>query len=359
MGQERNLNSVQEIASDPALLYATADHLQQMGGIPGRMGNMLKALFDIDKMLTKEGTSVMSTVARHLSFLDSEMVAVSLADSTFNVREVLEPGVTLFMQIPPSQIEAQKGLLRCWVSTLIREIGSSGSEEKSEVLFLLDEASILGSLPGIEEALVRGRSAGCRLLLAYQSDAQVITAFKDKPGLLYDACGTQIYLGASSYETAERISKTLGSWTQTVESGGTNSGGSRNTEGGNGGSVSWGQSANYAPQARPLMFPDEILRMGDDYLIAFQRGLPAPILARRVKWYEDPAFNPAAPKRRRQWRIVWLLWGALVVAFCALAIHAKVSGYGYWQHKRIEMKHGWNETNGNLKRNEVQRGKDR
>ena len=62
---------------------------------------------------------------------------------------------------------------------------------------------------------MRGRSAGCRLLLAYQSDSQIRTAFKDKPTLLYDNCSTQIYLGAaSSYETAERLSKTLGDWTQ-------------------------------------------------------------------------------------------------------------------------------------------------
>ena len=44
-------------------------------------------------------------------------------------------------------------------------IGATGSE-KNEVLFLLDEASALGSLSAIEEALVRGRSAGVRLLLA-------------------------------------------------------------------------------------------------------------------------------------------------------------------------------------------------
>ena len=45
---------------------------------------------------------------------------------------------------------------------------------------------------------------------------------------------------------------------------------------------------------RPLLRPEEVLTLSDDYLIAFQRGLPAPILARRIKWYRDAAFNPAA-----------------------------------------------------------------
>ncbi len=80
-------------------------------------------------------------------------------------------------------------------------IGATGDERAGEVLFLIDEASALGSLSALEEALVRGRSAGVRMLVAYQSDSQVQAAFKDKPTLLYDNCTTQIYLGASSIET--------------------------------------------------------------------------------------------------------------------------------------------------------------
>ena len=144
---------------------------------------------------------MLSTVTRHLAFLDSEQVARSVARSTFDPAVLLKPGTTLFLQIPPDQLEAQKGLLRCWISTLVRMIGAAGNERAGEVLFLVDEASALGSLSALEEALVRGRSAGVRMLVAYQSDSQVQAAFKDKPTLLYDNCTTQIYLGASSIET--------------------------------------------------------------------------------------------------------------------------------------------------------------
>jgi type IV secretion system protein VirD4 len=216
---ERSLNSVQEIASDPQLLAAAAMKLCALGGIQARYGHQLKALFDSEHegRLSKEGASVLSTVARHLAFLDSHLVEKATAKSTFEPASLLKRGTTLFLQIPPDQLEAQKGLLRCWISTLVRTIGQAGNERAGEVLFLIDEASALGSLSALEEALVRGRSAGVRMLLAYQSDAQVKTAFKDKPTLLYDNCGTQLYLGAGSIETAERISKSLGEWTQVVE----------------------------------------------------------------------------------------------------------------------------------------------
>ncbi len=84
-------------------------------------------------------------------------------------RELLAPGpgVTVFLQLPVELLEVEKGLLRCWVSTLIRVIGSGGDEGRREVLFLLDEASALGSLDALREALVRGRPAGYSIIIVY------------------------------------------------------------------------------------------------------------------------------------------------------------------------------------------------
>lgn len=312
-GDDRNLNSVQEIVSDPEMLKAAVKMLQEIGGIPARLGNQLKTLFD-SSGLTKEGAGVLSTVTRHLSFLDSDLVAKAVASSTFRPADLKKPGLTLFLQIPPDQLEAQQGLLRCWVSTLVRVIGAVGSERDGETLFLLDEASALGSLPALEEALVRGRSAGVRLLLAYQSDSQVTAAFKGKPTLLYDNCSTQIYLGAaSSYESAERLSKSIGDWTQVVESYGENNSWSWQS-GQQGGQASQGNTLNFSVAGRALLRPEEILTLDNDCMIVLQRGV-APILAERVKWFADPEFNTALPKRRKP-----SLWNRMSVGFRVWAV---------------------------------------
>jgi type IV secretion system protein VirD4 len=217
---------------------------------------------------------------------------------------------------------------------LIRVIGAAGSEQADEVLFLLDEASALGSLPALEEALVRGRSAGVRLLMAYQSDTQITATFKNKPTLLYDNCSTQIYLGAaSSYETAERLSKSLGEWTQVMENYGENE--SRSWQQGGdspqSGQMSRGSSLNYSESGRALLRPEEILTLNNYCVIALLRGM-SPIIAERVIWYADREFNPDAKKRRRRLRLPasWLVWLVLVIALGILVIRAKVNGYGYW-----------------------------
>jgi len=318
--KDRNLNSVQEIASDPEMLAAAANTLRGIGGIATRLGNQIKVLFDReqDGTLSKEGAGVMSTVARHLAFLDSELVGRSVATTSWDPMSLLKPGTTLFLQIPP---DAPKGLLRCWISALVRMIGAAGDERASEVLFLLDEASALEGLSAVEEALVRGRSAGVRLLLAYQSDSQVQAAFKDKPTLLYDNCTTQIYLGASSIETADRISRSLGEWTQVLASYGENESRSWNEGGystGQGQTVNRGSSINKSVSGRALLRPEEILTLSDDYLIAFQRGM-SPILARRIKWYRDPAFRRAAAIRSGA-----VLWPGLLAAGIALIVWALI-----------------------------------
>jgi type IV secretion system protein VirD4 len=332
-GNERTLSVVQDIASNPNLVSTVADKLEEIGGIPARLGSQIRTLFEKPGVLSKEGNGVFSTVARHLSFLDSEMVAKSLQTSTFDVRSLLAPGTTLYLQIPSDQLEAQKGLLRCWISTLIRVIGMSGQEEQSEVLFLLDEASALGSLAAIEEALVRGRSAGVRLLLAYQSDAQVQTAFKDKPTLLHDNCSTQIYLcPPSSYETAERISKMLGEYTQVVDGYGTNSGYSSSSNGHGGNSTSTqhssGTSMNYAQHGRALLRPEEVLTLSDRCLIAFLRGQCAPLLAWRILWYADASFNPKAARQSSP-RVWWLAQQALRCALLCALIALIAYGFGW------------------------------
>jgi type IV secretion system protein VirD4 len=323
-GKDRNLNSVGEMASDPKMLASAAAKLREMGGLFRRLGNQIMGLFDNEQpgALSKEGASVLSTVARHLSFLDSEPVARSMARSTFDPMVLLKPVTTLFFQIPPEQLDAQKGLLCCWVSSLVRMIGAAGDERSGEVLFFLDEAPALGSLSALEEALVRCRSAGVRLLVAYQSDAQVQAAFEDKPTLLYDNCTTQIYLGASSIETGDRISRSLGEWTQVMEGFDQNESRSWN-EGGiptnQGQQVNQGRSFSYSVNGRALLKPEEVLTLSDNFLIAFQRGM-APILAKRIKWYQDPAFKHAAGTR-----VGPVAWSGLLAAAIALVVWALIA----------------------------------
>lgn len=255
--QERNLNSVRDITADPRMLERCAQVLIKKGGVAARAGH------DIAGLEGKEKAGVMSVVARSLSFCDSELVAKSWGKSTFLPADLCRPGTTLYLQIPQAQLLAARGLLRLWVSTLSKAIIRKGCG-KGECLFILDEAAALGSLPALKECLERGRSGGVRLLLAYQSDSQVKSAFEKEPTLTYDNCSTQIYLmPPSGLETATRISDMLGEYTQVVS--GYNRGTSKSAQDGarafeQGTTHGQNEGLNLSVQARKLLDPSEVLR---------------------------------------------------------------------------------------------------
>jgi type IV secretion system protein VirD4 len=165
---------------------------------------------------------------------------------------------------------------------------------------------------------VRGRSSGVRLLLAYQSDSQVTAAFKDKPTLLYDNCSTKIYLAASSVETSERISKSLGDWTQVVESASesTSRQYGQQEQIGAGPQMTRNWSQSWQPQARALLRPEEILTMSRELMIVLIDGMP-PVLARRIRYFADPLFGTARVPGPPPW---WWLVLAGALALVAWAV---------------------------------------
>jgi type IV secretion system protein VirD4 len=321
-GEERNLSSVQEMASDPKLLFAAADALRDIGGIPARLGNQLRALFadGVSMQLSREGASIMSSVQKFMGFLDSPSAARAVARTTFPLDGLWDaPGTSMYLQVGLDRLEVYRPLLRCWLTTLIRIIGRSGDERKTQVLFLLDEFSALvgNGLRAVEEALVRGRQAGIRLAIVCQSDSQVKAAFKQTPELIYDNCSTHIYLPPSSIETAERLSKCLGDFTQVVESAADSESTSRQDAvmgaQNSSRSMSLNWNRNWQPQGRPLMRPDELLRMSREHLIVLIAGMP-PILARRVKFFADPMFVIASRFSRFRSALWWGLLSAAVVS---------------------------------------------
>src|SRR5207249_7241556 len=117
-----------------------------------------------------------------------------------------------------------------------------------------------------------GRSSGARSILAYQSASQVTAAFKDKPTLIYDNCDVQLHLGAaSSYENAERLSKTIGDFTQVLESYGESESSQPGVMGQSGGQKTRTCSHNFSEAGRALLRPEEILQLDNNCLIVVQR----------------------------------------------------------------------------------------
>ena len=70
----------------------------------------------------REAASIVSTAQRHTHFLDSQLIAASLAWSDFTFREVAEQCGSVFLVLPPDRIHAYARWLRLLTGRAIVEL---------------------------------------------------------------------------------------------------------------------------------------------------------------------------------------------------------------------------------------------
>ena len=98
---------------------------------------------------------------------------------------------------------------------------------------------------------------------------------------------TQIYFSVNDMQTAEMVSKRLGTETIMLESGGRGS--SVSHQGGHHHGASYGTShnTNWQQAARELLKPDEVLQLPPLWAITFMPGTP-PIMTEIIRYFDEP-----------------------------------------------------------------------
>ena len=219
-------------------------------GMLARLGGQLKHYVD------REKSSTLSTVSRHLRFLDSPAIADSTRESTFDPGELRNGKMTIYLILPPDHMRAQSGLLRLWIGSLLRAVVRGGLQERNKVHFVLDEAASLGQLDAIEDAVDKYRGYGIRMQFYFQSLGQLQKCFpRGQDQTLLSNCA-QVFMAVNDNQSADYISTRLGEQTIIVQSGGTSSSSSHTSNSGAHPSDSSGYTtttnSNWQQQARKL-----------------------------------------------------------------------------------------------------------
>jgi type IV secretion system protein VirD4 len=142
---DRSLQTVRTLLTHTAKMQAAIKLMcasDAWGGMLSRIGHQLT---DVNE---KELASVLSTINRHLTFLDTLTIAASTSRSTFDPADLCKGKMTVYLVIPPTEMRAQASLLRIWIGSLLRAVvANAGLQESNKVHFVLDEAASLGHLP--------------------------------------------------------------------------------------------------------------------------------------------------------------------------------------------------------------------
>lgn len=120
---DRSLQAVRDILASDGKRKQVIKLMQAStawNGMLSRLGHGLA------NYVERELGSVLTSVARHLAFLDTLAVADSTRTSSFNPAELRTGKMTVYLILPPEHMRAQSPLLRMWLTSLLRAVVKGG-----------------------------------------------------------------------------------------------------------------------------------------------------------------------------------------------------------------------------------------
>lgn len=247
-----------------------------------------------------ERASVLSTVVTALEVFRDPLLQANTSVSDFSVADLMDADAptTLYLTVKPSDLDRLAPVYNLFLDLAIRrlvekmefEAGEEKGTHKHKMLLVLDELPALGKLSILAESLAYFRGWGIKALVVVQSLMQLKELYGQYESISGLCAVAAAYAPApSDVETAKTLSAMVG--TTTVI---------RRTPADHAG----GRAARVEQEiSRPLMTPDEVLRMPKakrvvdrdgatrvveaGQMLVFASGCPA-IRARQMLYFQDP-----------------------------------------------------------------------
>jgi type IV secretion system protein VirD4 len=241
----------------------------------------------------EEGGSILSTAIRFLTLFRDPIVAHNVSASDFKVRDLMHDDrpLSLYLVVPPSDMERLKPLTRLIVNQILKALtsemkfegGRSVASYKHRLLLMIDELPSLGRLEILQTALAYMAGYGIKSYLITQDVAQLQAAYggANSTETIMANCHVQVAYAPNKLETMELLSKLAGQATVRTEQ--------RSYSGGRLG-IRGNVQVSVSETERPLLTPDEARRLPPDDALIFVAGHP-PIYGRKIKYYADPTFS--------------------------------------------------------------------
>ena len=232
-----------------------------------------------------ERSGVISTAMSFLGLYRDPVVAEVTRRCDWRISDIVggEQPTTLYLVVPPSDINRTKPLIRL----LLNQIGRRLTEElqaktgRHRLLLMLDEFPALGRLDFFETALAFMAGYGLKSFLIAQSLNQIEKAYGPNNSIL-DNCHVRVSFATNDERTAKRVSDALGTATEMKAM--KNYAGHRLSP--------WlgHLMVSRSETARQLLTPGEIMQLPPADEIVMVAGIP-PIRAKKARYYEDARFR--------------------------------------------------------------------
>ncbi|GGO61369.1 type IV secretion system protein VirD4 [Roseovarius pacificus] len=232
-----------------------------------------------------ERSGVLSTAMSFLGLYRDPVVAQVTRRCDWRIGDIVggvRP-VTLYLVVPPSDINRTKPLIRLILNQIGRRLTEDlqGKDHRHRLLLMLDEFPALGRLDFFESALAFMAGYGLKSFLIAQSLNQIEKAYGPNNSIL-DNCHVRVSFATNDERTAKRVSDALGTATEMKAM--KNYAGHR--------LAPWLSHlmVSRSETARALLTPGEIMQLPPSDEIVMVAGTP-PIRATKARYYEDTRFT--------------------------------------------------------------------
>lgn len=220
-------------------------------------------------------SGVYANAVKETHWLSYPNYAALVSGSSFSTDDIANGKTDIFVNLDLKTLETHPGLARTIIGALLNAIYNRNGEVNGRTLFLLDEVARLGYLRILETARDAGRKYGISLVLLFQSIGQMRETYggRDATSKWFESASWVSFAAINDPETADYISRRCGNTTVEVDQL------SRSSQ-------MSGSSRTRSKQlaSRPLILPDEVLRMRGDEQIVFTAG-NAPLRCGRAIWF--------------------------------------------------------------------------
>ncbi len=284
---DKTLAGVANFLSDPKRtltatmgLMMTTAHLGKAGPHPVVASSARELLNKSDN----ERSGVLSTAMSFLGLYRDPVVAIVTSRCDWRIADLAnaEQPTSLYLVVPPSDINRTKPLIRVILNQIGRRLTENLQANKcNRLLLMLDEFPALGRLDFFETALAFMAGYGMKAFLIAQSLNQIEKAYGPNNSIL-DNCHVRVSFATNDERTAKRISDALGTATELRAM--KNYAGHRLSP--------WlGHiMVSRSETPRPLLTPGEIMQLPPHEQILMIAG-QLPIRSRKAKYFEDRRFT--------------------------------------------------------------------
>jgi type IV secretion system protein VirD4 len=228
-----------------------------------------------------ERSGVLSTAMSFLGLYRDPVVARVTRQCDWRIGDLVQNKrpATLYLVVPPSDINRTKPLIRLMLNQIGRRLTEQlePDHRHHRLLLMLDEFPALGRLDFFESALAFMAGYGLKAFLIAQSLNQIEKAYGQNNSIL-DNCHVRVSFATNDERTAKRISDALGIATELRAM--KNYAGHRLSP--------WLGHLMVSRQetARPLLTAGEVMQLPSDDELVLVSGCP-PIRAKKVRYYQD------------------------------------------------------------------------